>query len=232
MICFAHRGASGHAPENTLAAFIKAVELGADWIEMDVYTVQNELVVIHDSRLERTTNGKGYVTRHRLEYLRKLDAGDGEKIPLLYEVLDVTAGQIRVNIELKGPKTAGPVCDLIDHYIKNHGWRYEDFLVSSFDHKQLRQAKTRSPRLPVAPNLRTNRFRHTEWEGKMAPYSIHCDLAHATPSLIDKIHSHHCPAFVFTANRAEEIKKLEQMGVDGVFTNYPELITRAPIAEK
>lgn len=232
MICFAHRGASGHAPENTLAAFRKAVELDADWIELDVYTVRNELVVIHDNRLERTTNGRGYVTRQSLEYLRKLDAGNGERIPFLYEVLDATAGQIKINIELKGPGTAGPTCDLIANYVKNKDRRYEDFLLSSFDHKQLRQAKTRCPRIAIAPNLKIGRFRHADWEGQMTPYAIHCDLAYATPALIDKIHRHNCPAFVFTVNRAEDIKKLETMGVDGVFTNYPELITRTALLKK
>jgi glycerophosphoryl diester phosphodiesterase len=89
MICFGHRGAAGYAPENTLASVEKAISLGADWVEVDVYAVENELVVIHDDRLERTTNGSGYIIEQSLEYLRSLDAGEGEKIPFLREIFDL-----------------------------------------------------------------------------------------------------------------------------------------------
>ena len=232
LICFAHRGASGHAPENTLAAFKKAVDLGADWIELDVYAVDNELVVIHDNRLERTTSGNGYVCRSSLDYLRTLDAGGGEKIPFLREVFDLTGRRVKINIELKGRGTALPTCDLIEFYVKNKKWCYDDFLLSSFDHKQIRQAKDRCPEIRIAPNLNSNRVRYSDWDGRMAPYSIHCDLAYATPALIERIHRRNCLAFVFTANRPEEIQKLAAMGVDGVFTNYPELITGKRIPKK
>ena len=80
-VCFAHRGASGHEPENTLAAVEKAIALGADWIEVDVYAVAGELIVIHDERLERTNSGAGYVRDASLAYLRFLDAGKGQSIP-------------------------------------------------------------------------------------------------------------------------------------------------------
>ncbi len=226
LICLAHRGASGHAPENTLAAFRKAVELGADWIELDVYAVQNELLVIHDSRLERTTSGHGYVSRRRLDYLRQLDAGDGEKIPFLREVLDETGRRIKINIELKGPNTAGPVCDLIEHYVKDRGWYYDDFLLSSFARKQIRDAKIRCPEIRIGLNLDAGRIRYAA--GKEPPlYSIHIKTKHARPSLIENIHRRGCLVFVFTVNRAEDIKKMQHMGVDGVFTNFPELITGA-----
>lgn len=224
LICFAHRGASGHAPENTLAAFRKAVELGADWIELDVYAVRRELMVIHDNRLERTTNGTGYVARRGLDYLRRLDAGNKEKIPFLSEVLDATGRQVKINIELKGPHTAEPVCDLLEHYVLKRGWRYDDFLLSSFEHKQIRQAKALCPDIRIAPNLNSGRLRYNTADAQ--PYSIHFGLEYATQALIDKIHHRGCLAFVFTVNRLEEMHRLKAMGVDGVFTNYPELITR------
>jgi glycerophosphoryl diester phosphodiesterase len=226
LTCFAHRGASGHAPENTLAAFRKAVGLGAEWIELDVYAVRGELLVIHDHRLERTTSGTGYVTRRSLDYLRSLDAGNGEKIPFLSEVLDATARKVKINIELKGPKTAGPVCELIGHYVRQRGWRYDDFLLSSFEHGQLRQASKLCPEIRLSPNLKGGRLRYA-LEGAR-PYSIHFDMTFASRELIDKIHQRGCPAFVFTANTPEDIRRMEALGADGVFTNYPELITRMP----
>ncbi|MEW6077382.1 MAG: glycerophosphodiester phosphodiesterase family protein [Thermodesulfobacteriota bacterium] len=226
LICFAHRGASGHAPENTLAAFRKAVELGAEWIELDVYAVRGELLVIHDHRLERTTSGRGYVTRRGLDYLRSLDAGNGEKIPFLSEVLEAAARKVKINIELKGPKTAAPVCELLTHYVRRRGWRYDDFLLSSFEHRQLRQAARLCPEIRVSPNLKGGRIRYDL--GDVRPYSIHFDISYATPEMIEKIHQRGCPAFVFTANTLEDIRRLEAFGADGVFTNYPELITRMP----
>lgn len=228
MICLAHRGASGHAPENTLAAFQKAVELGADWIELDVFAVENTLVVIHDNRLERTTNGTGYVMTSSVDYLRSLDAGNGQQIPLLPEVLELAAGKTKVNIELKGPGTAGPVAALVEFYVKNHGRRYEDFLVSSFDHRQVKKAKALCcPDLPVAPNLTGPPLDLDRLAAGLSPFSIHLDADFVTAELVDEIHGLGCPAFVFTANTVEEIKRLRDMGVDGVFTNFPERVKQA-----
>ncbi|MFZ5562886.1 MAG: glycerophosphodiester phosphodiesterase [Thermodesulfobacteriota bacterium] len=232
LVCLAHRGASGHAPENTLAAFEKAVELGADWIELDVFAVENELVVIHDNRLERTTTGTGYVTERGLSYLRGLDAGNGQKIPLLREVLDLTGRRIKINIELKGPDTAGPVTDLVDTYVKNRGWRYEDFLVSSFDHRQVKKAKTRCPGLAVAPNITGVPLALDRLAAELSPFSIHVDADFVTAGLIADIHGIGCPAFVFTANTAEEIKRLRDMGADGVFSNFPDRVRRVSQASR
>ena len=122
LICFAHRGASGHEPENTLLSIQMALSLGAQWIEIDVHAAEGELVVIHDKRLERTTDGRGYVAEQSLEYLRSLDAGKGERIPLLREVFDLVGRRAGINIELKGHGTATPAVSFIDEYVKPHGW--------------------------------------------------------------------------------------------------------------
>ena len=117
-LCIGHRGAMGHAPENTLLSVTKALDLGVKWIEIDVYFIDKELVVIHDDRLERTTDGIGYVQEQSLDYLRSLDAGKGEKIPLLREIFDLIDGRAGINIELKGVNTAEPVVKLIRKYLK------------------------------------------------------------------------------------------------------------------
>src|SRR6185295_18982896 len=104
----AHRGASGQYPENTLLAFRRAIEQGVDALELDVHrTADDELVVIHDSTLERTTNGYGNVHDKTLQEIRQLDAGQCEKIPLLDEVIQLTrAAQIRLFVEVKGATEA------------------------------------------------------------------------------------------------------------------------------
>jgi len=112
----------------------KALELNVDAIELDVYACESgELVVIHDNKIDRTTNGKGYVTEKTLDELRILDAGDGEKIPLSSEVFDIINKKVKINIELKGNKVAKHVNDLIQDYIKNKGWKYKHFIISSFN---------------------------------------------------------------------------------------------------
>ncbi|MGL4971324.1 MAG: glycerophosphodiester phosphodiesterase family protein, partial [Cetobacterium sp.] len=109
MYILAHRGASGTAPENTIAAFKKAIIDGCDGFEFDVQqTKDGKLVVFHDWTLERTSNGKGYVREHTLDELKELDAGSwfgeefkGEKIPTLEETLDLIPDNMLINIELK-----------------------------------------------------------------------------------------------------------------------------------
>ena len=93
-----HRGAMGYAPENTLKSFKKALELNVDAIELDVYICKSgELVVIHDDKVNRTTNGKGYVAEKTFKELRALDAGEKEKIPELKEVFDLVNKKVNIN---------------------------------------------------------------------------------------------------------------------------------------
>ena len=113
-----HRGAAGHEPENTLRSFRKALDLGADMVELDVHLCgTGELVVIHDETVDRTTDGSGSVRDMPFHELRGLDAGKGERIPTLREVLDLLEGRAGVNIELKGPeyRRTGPRGDQRRH---------------------------------------------------------------------------------------------------------------------
>jgi len=127
IMVIAHRGFSGAAPENTLAAFRKAIDVGSDLIELDIQLSKDgKIVVIHDEILGRATNGQGKVSDHTLQELKKLDAGSkfraefsGERIPTLQEVLDLAKGRVLVNIEIKDP-TYGqyPITELADKALK------------------------------------------------------------------------------------------------------------------
>ena len=143
-----HRGAMGYEPENTLRSFKKALELGVDMIEFDVYVCKSgELVVIQDDTLERTTNGKGLVIEKTLAELKELDAGKEEKIPTLEEIMDLADKKVKINIELKGDNTAKPVLNMIEKYVDEKGWKYDDFLVSSFNHNELKKFKELNPKI-------------------------------------------------------------------------------------
>lgn len=127
-----HRGAAGHEPENTLRSFRRAMELGADMVELDVHLCgSGELVVIHDETVDRTTDGTGEVAKMTLDEMRALDAGKGERIPTLQEVIDLATGRMDINIELKGLGTAGPALEHIEDAVDN-GWEISGFHASSF----------------------------------------------------------------------------------------------------
>ncbi|MDA0978265.1 MAG: glycerophosphodiester phosphodiesterase family protein [Proteobacteria bacterium] len=183
-MCIGHRGARGYKPENTLPAFDFAIELGCDWLELDVHLVEGELVVIHDRELDRTTNGRGQVNEQSLDYLRSLDAGDGAGIPLLSEVLDLVDQRCGVNVELKGPGTAAPACALLDRYCQK-GWSTEQFLVSAFNHRELAQCEPRYRRGALfAKRL------EDEWEraASLGAWSVNYDLNDVTETLVDEAH--------------------------------------------
>jgi len=220
-----HRGACGYAPENTLASCAKALELGVAMIELDVYCcASGELVVIHDATLKRTTNGDGCVEQWGLEQLKELDAGHGQKIPTLAEVFDHIDRQAIINIELKGINTGPAVVQLIEHYVHTRGWSYDDFLVSSFNHRQILEIKNLNPALHTSALL----------EGipiTLAAFAISCN-ANAigiskdciTQEYVDHAHKLGLKVYVFTVNETYDIERIAHLRVDGIISNYPDRI--------
>jgi len=226
MICFAHRGAKGYGPENTLAAFARALELGANWVEADVYPVEGELVVFHDLRLERTTNGTGFVFRQTLPYLRSLNAGNGEKIPFLREVIDLLDGQIGLNIELKWPGTAAPVAALIDTCCRELGWHPDRFLVSSFIHSELQLFSQVLPGIRIGALTGDLPLCHAAFAEQLGAWSVHANIEFVSREFVEDAHRRNLKFFVYTVNHPEEFDWMEELGVDGVFTDYPDRLLR------
>jgi len=225
LLCIGHRGAMGHAPENTLASFQKALDLGAPCVELDVYNVDGKLMVFHDDRLERTTNGSGYLLDQNFDYLRSLDAGNGENIPTLREVfqeIDLRAG---VNIELKGPDTARPVVEFISA-LRKHGWSDNLILVSSFNHRELAEVRRIDSRIRLGAMIVGLPVDDAAFAAVLGAYSVHLSLEFVDRRVVDDAHSRGLRVFVFTVNHPDDICKMEELGVDGVFTNYPERVLR------
>lgn len=223
LLCIGHRGAMGHAPENTLASIRKALELGAPAIEVDVYFVDGHLIVIHDDRLERTTDGTGLLTDHPFTYLRGLDAGRGQQIPTLEEVCSETAGKSLLNIELKGPGTSNPVTSMISDMTRV-GWQKNMFLVSSFNHLQLNKVSGLDPEIKLGALYNEPPFDLAEFTALPGAYSAHFSKTHIDRNIVDEAHFRRLKIFAYTVNNPEDIKRTIQLGVDGVFTNYPERI--------
>lgn len=218
MIYVAHRGASGDYPENTLLAFRKALESGVTWLELDVHlSADGELMVIHDERLERTTNGRGLVSDLSLSELRTLDAGQGEKIPLLREVFDLVAGRAVVNVELKGSGSAEPTARLLTEWLEQGCVLAEKLLVSSLNLQELITFRALQPDLRLA--IVYNREPDNLWQKTDAlnVWSLHLDLPLVTGEVVAEAHRRGLRLFVFTVNHRSDLQRLQQLGVDGVF---------------
>lgn len=200
----------------------KGLELGADGIEVDVYFVDGELIVIHDRTLGRTTNGRGFVSRKSFAYLRSLDAGKGEQIPTLAEVFDTVNRRSIINVELKGPRTAAPVVKLIDDYVLRRGWRYEDFLLSAFDHKQIIEANRLRPEIPTGALIERVPRGLAAFAEKLGASSVNPPKERVTAKLVADAHRRGLKVFVFTVNKPVDIARMRALGVDGVFSDYPE----------
>ena len=221
----AHRGASGYEPENTLLAFKKAIELKADMIELDVHKCKSgELVVIHDEKLDRATNGTGYVAEKTIQQLRRLDAGKGQKIPTLQEVLDLVDRKIKVNIELKGEGTAKPVFKVIENYVKRRGWSYDDFLISSFDHYELLRFNKLNPKIKIGALISGIPIDFVAFAKKINAYSVNLCVDAINKRFVEDAHKKSMKVFVWTVNDFEDIRRMKKLGVDGIFSDYPDRI--------
>ena len=224
LFCFGHRGTRGHAPENTLRSVRQALDLGADGIEVDVHWADGRLMVIHDDTLERTTDGFGLVAEKSFAYLRSLDAGEGERIPTLAEVFDVVHRRAIINVELKGAGTAEPVVRIIEHYVRRQGWRYGDFLVSSFDLAQIRSTKSLLPAVRTGALIQKVPPGQAEFAAQLGAWSLHPSKRCVTSGLVADAHRRGLKVFVYTVNRPAEIVLMNHLGVDGMFTDYPERV--------
>ena len=217
-----HRGASGYEPENTLSSFRKALELGVNAIELDVHLCRTgEIVVIHDETVDRTTNGSGLVAEMSLEELRKFDAGNGQKIPTLAEVLRLVKGWIIVNIELKAKGTAKAVSMLLRKY-------RGQFLISSFDHQELKRFHQLHFMQPMFTEIRIGLLvkeilpEHLILARDLDACSINVSMEGITAESVAQVHKQGLEIFVWTVNNPEDIKRMKELGVDGIFSDYPD----------
>ena len=222
MIIIGHRGAMGYEPENTLRSFQKALDLKVDMIEFDVHLCKTgELVIMHDEKVNRTTDGQGFVAKKSLEELKELDAGKGEKIPTLEEALDLIDRKVKVNIELKGPNTAESTLKVIKKYIKKKKWTYDDFLISSFDSPELEVLRNLDSQIDVAVAVDADPLNYIEFSKKIKAYSIHPIVKRTDKRFVEFAHQNNLKVFVWDV-KPEEIKRMIKLGVDGIFVNYPD----------
>ncbi|MDB6175294.1 MAG: glycerophosphodiester phosphodiesterase [Chthoniobacteraceae bacterium] len=224
-LCIGHRGARGHEPENTLRSIRRAFELGAHGVEIDVWRAANQLVVIHDATLQRTTNGRGSLTRHSFAELRALDAGKGEQIPTLREVFETVDRRGLINVELKGRGTAHAVCELIEEFVRERGWTYDQFIVSSFHRRELKQIIFPGIRIGILC-VRPSPLYYLSAR-RLHAFSIHPSATSTTPRFVEDAHRRGLKVLPYTVNSPAEIARMRALGVDGIFTDFPDRVRPA-----
>ena len=223
-----HRGASGYAPENTMAAFKLAHEMGADMFELDVYmSADGQVVVMHDDDIKRTTNGEGPVEEKTAAELAALDAGSwykekftGEPVPTLEQVLAWAKDKILVNIEIKGAGCEQPVVDLVKKYEM-----VDQVIVSSFHHDYLAKIKE------LEPAIETGALFGKERDLKEIIEECHPDAVNpkyilATKAFVKEAHALGLEVNVYTVNDQLSMKQMLQAGVDSIITNYPDTLIK------
>lgn len=215
-----HRGAAGHAPENTCAAIKTGISLRVDYVELDVQvTKDGKLVIMHDKRVERTTNGRGYVARMTLDEIRKLDAGNGERVPTVQEVLELAQGRVGLMLEIISPGIAEQLCTQV-----REGGFTGSVIYASFLHAELLRVHALDP---VAKTLAL-------LEGAPvtpAAFAIDAQATHVGLGLdsilsdqVEALRSAGTRVFVYTVNHPEDIDAVKRLGVDGIISDFPERI--------
>ena len=220
-----HRGAKGHLAENTLESISLALKMEVDAIELDVHRCQTgELVVIHDFTLDRTTNGEGEVAKRSLEELKALMVEEKYKIPLLTEVLDLIEGKCRINIELKGLNTANATCQIIEDYIAERNWTYEDFIVSSFQTHELEEVFRTNPEIQIGVLSKASMAEAIELGKILKAKAIHPSLGIITRENVKTAHDAGFKVYVWTVNDKESIDRMKEFEVDGIMSDFPDLL--------
>ncbi|MDX8345793.1 glycerophosphodiester phosphodiesterase [Rossellomorea sp. YZS02] len=234
MELFAHRGVSGEAPENTLAAFKAAAESGAHGIELDVQlTKDGQIVVIHDETIDRTTNGTGYVKDLTWEQLRTYDAGSwfhpsfkGESIPSLEEVLDVVTAHydsMIINIELKNDLIDYPQLEEKVLELLNEKGMKEQTIISSFNPASLKKVRELDPDIETGLLFEGIPANILDRIKPLQVNALHCDASFAQSPTGRNVMDMGMPLRVFTINTVEEFQLVKKAGVEVVMTDYPGL---------
>jgi len=223
----AHRGASGHAPENTLAAFRLAMEMGAEMCELDVQqTADDRLVVMHDDRLERTTNGNGNLWEMTLPDLQRYDAGvrydqrfAGETLPTLEQVVALVRGKMKLNLEVKIHGHERNMAALTVETIRREKL-VDECVVTSFDWKAVNEIKKLAPELKVGYIFGWKEFSPAVFDAPVELLSTHYSLVDAR--FLERARTAGKKVHVWTVNYKWLMRRLRQRGVDGIITNYPD----------
>jgi glycerophosphoryl diester phosphodiesterase len=219
-IIIAHRGASAYEPENTLRAVRRALELNAKMIEIDVRSSKDEhIVVIHDESVDRTTNGKGYVKDLMLEELKKLDAGRGERILTLQEVINAVKKRAILIIEIK-------VLDIEDSVVRiiEKEEVEKEVIITSFFHPILRRIKEINSKIKTGVIFKCHPIKPADLALNAHANSLFPEHRYTSKEMMEEVHNYDLEIYPWTIDDLDKANQLIEMGVDGIVTNKPDIL--------
>ncbi|MBI2962747.1 MAG: glycerophosphodiester phosphodiesterase [Deltaproteobacteria bacterium] len=235
LLRIAHRGASGHCPENTRVAFLRAIESGADMVELDCQrTRDGALVILHDETLERTTNGRGRVRDRTLKELKALDAGSwfasrfaGEEVLTLEQAIEILRGHVELNLEIKGEDAPGRIEIQCVGVVRSLRF-FERTVFSSFSAARMRLVRDLADdaRIGVLMDADTRWSDGLALAAQLGAEALHPERSLVRAETVAEAHRRGLQVRVWTVNRAEEVESLAAAGVDGIFTDFPERLLR------
>ncbi|HYK08530.1 MAG TPA: glycerophosphodiester phosphodiesterase family protein [Candidatus Eisenbacteria bacterium] len=223
-----HRGAAGLAPENTIKAFKIGCENNADVVECDIHlTKDGKLVVFHDGTLDRTTNGKGWVKDYTFAELRELNAGDGEKIPTLEEVIETVMDykkKLIIEIKAEDEIIAKNLTNAFCTFLSEHTEIIPNIYVHSFWHHVVKEVKEKFPDVStfvlMMIGLPPKEMLQFILDAKANGASIEQD--YISPELVRLAHENNLELNAWLLNNENEFKRMKDLGVDGLITNFPD----------
>ena len=227
VIVVGHRGAMGHALENTIESVKKAIKLNVDGIEIDVFKSKTgELIVYHDPFLSRLSNSNAFIEQISLDSIKKVELKGGLSIPTLNEVINIIPEKIFLNIELKGSNTAFETNKVIIEYLKEFNLPPSKFIISSFRWDELKKFRDLNKDIPIA--ILVDSLYKIDNAIKLAKeinaIALNPNNKFITKKIVSKIQSNNIKVFPYTINSPKNIKRMKLMGVDAIITDYPERI--------
>jgi len=221
MIIIGHRGAAALEPENTLLSIKRAMDIGVDAIEIDVhFSKDKELVVIHDATVDRTTNGKGPVSNYTVQEIKRLDAGKGEAIPTLQEVIDLIDKRVMLIIELKEEGTERPVVDII---VRNN--LFDKVCVISFWHRLVKTVKEMDGRIKTGVLLVGSPV-DTCIAAQASADMLVMKYTFVDREFVKIVHKTGLKVFIWNIDDRDFLKPYVDMGVDAIGTNDPGVLVK------
>nr|WP_314864490.1 glycerophosphodiester phosphodiesterase family protein [uncultured Flavobacterium sp.] len=225
LIVCGHRGAMGHAAENTLESIKKGVELKADMLEIDVFKIKTgELVVFHDDNLDRITDAKGKIEEYSFEDLRKVLVAGKHQIPTLEEVIETIDRKAVLNIELKGGNTATDTYRIIQEF-KGRGWKDKDFFISSFKFEELQKMRSLSKKIAIGLLTFKEPVDVVIKKAKeINAQAINPYYKTVNAESVALMQANNFKVYPWTVDEPSDIKNLQILKVNGIITDFPDRV--------
>jgi glycerophosphoryl diester phosphodiesterase len=216
MIRIGHRGAAGHVLENTLGSIEKAIELGVDYVEIDLRLARDgHVVILHDPTVDRTTTSHGRIKDLTLAKVQGIKTKDGQHVPTLEEVLKLADGRVGLMLELKVRGLAKPATEIVQ-------WSgfTSPVIYASFHHKELSRVRELTPSATIMPLISRGRIA-PRIPIKLSAHHVGIRFDRVTRPVVASLHAADIQVFVFTVNDADDIAHMRDIGVDGIISDMP-----------